>query len=106
LELEKAAKSELEYETVATVGVIDIHSGAMNVMPGEVEIRIDIRSTSLESRQRVLNHLFESIFAVKRNREVKIVSEEISSEEPVLLSSGLMDTLKNICIEKDIYLFI
>jgi N-carbamoyl-L-amino-acid hydrolase len=102
LELEKAAKRELEYETVATVGVIDIHSGAMNVVPGEVEIKIDIRSTSVESRQRVVNHLFESILAVKRNRQVEVVSEEISSEEPILLSSGLMDTLKNICIEKDL----
>ncbi|SIS04405.1 N-carbamoyl-L-amino-acid hydrolase [Peribacillus simplex] len=98
--IEKAAKCELEYETVATVGVIDIHSGAMNVVPGEVEIKIDIRSTSIESRQRVVTHLFDTILLVIRQRQVEIVSEEISSEKPVLLSKELSISLENICKKK------
>ena len=53
LALEKVAKHEQKYGTVATVGVMDIQSGAMNVVPGEVEMKIDIRSTSIESRKRV-----------------------------------------------------
>ncbi|MDF2065601.1 M20 family metallo-hydrolase [Bacillus sp. Cr_A10] len=101
LALEKAAKSEETYGTVATIGVMNVHNGAMNVVPGDVEIKIDIRSTSVDSRQRVLTHLEETIKTVKQNRQLDIESMEISSEDPVLLSEEINDVLRNICEEKN-----
>ncbi|ALC87854.1 N-carbamoyl-L-amino acid amidohydrolase [Bacillus sp. FJAT-22090] len=101
LALEKAAKSEEAYGTVATIGVMNVHNGAMNVVPGDVEIKIDIRSTSVDSRQRVLTHLEETIKTVKQNRQLDIESIEISSEDPVLLSEEINDVLRNICEEKN-----
>nr|WP_304216104.1 Zn-dependent hydrolase [Fredinandcohnia onubensis] len=97
LELEKIAKEEQHYGTVATVGVMDIHAGAMNVVPGEVDIKVDIRSTSVESRQRVLGHLHTTIQALETNRQLEIVSNEIISEEPVLLSKEINDITESIC---------
>jgi hydantoinase/carbamoylase family amidase len=102
LELEKAAKLEYSYETVATVGVLDVFSGAMNVVPGEVEIKVDIRSTSTVSRQRVVNHLFTTISNIKENRQLEVDCKEISSEDPVLLSKEVMDSLNTICVKKKI----
>lgn len=102
LELEKAAKLEQEFGTVATLGVIDILNGAMNVVPGEVEIKIDIRSTSVASRQRVLDHLYQTISLVQENRQLVIESTEIISEEPVLLSDEISQVLESICEEKGI----
>jgi hydantoinase/carbamoylase family amidase len=102
LELEKAAKLEQAHETVATVGVLDVFSGAMNVVPGEVEIKVDIRSTSIPSRQRVIGHLFKTISSIKDDRKLNIESKEISAEEPVLLSTDLMEHLKDICEEKQL----
>lgn len=101
LALEKAAKSEEAYGTVATIGVMNVHNGAMNVVPGDVEIKIDIRSTSVDSRKRVLTHLDETIKTVKQNRQLDIESIEISSEDPVLLSEEINDVLRNICEEKN-----
>nr|WP_309100209.1 Zn-dependent hydrolase [Fredinandcohnia onubensis] len=97
LELEKIAKEEQHYGTVATVGVMDVHAGAMNVVPGEVDIKVDIRSTSVESRQRVLDHLHKTIQALETNRQLEIVSNEIISEEPVLLSKEINDITESIC---------
>lgn len=97
LELEKAAKLEHAHGTVATVGVLDVFSGAMNVVPSEVEIKVDIRSTSIESRKRVVNHLFQTISNVKEVRALEIESKEISSEDPVLLTEEVMNSLKSIC---------
>jgi hydantoinase/carbamoylase family amidase len=97
LELEKIAKEEQQYGTVATVGVMDVHAGAMNVVPGEVDIKVDIRSTSVESRQRVLDHLHKTIQALETNRQLEIVSNEIISEEPVLLSKEINDITESIC---------
>ncbi|GGA41008.1 Zn-dependent hydrolase [Psychrobacillus lasiicapitis] len=102
LELEKIALNEQSYGTVATVGVLDIPASAMNVVPGEVEIKVDIRGTSLESRQRVLDHLNQTIELVKRNRQLEIISQEIISEEPVLLSTEITETMETICKEQAI----
>ncbi|MFE8697590.1 Zn-dependent hydrolase [Cytobacillus sp. FJAT-53684] len=102
LELEKIAIEEQPYGTVATVGVVDIHSGAMNVVPGEVEIKVDIRSTSVDSRQRVLTHLFQTIELVGRTRQLEIISHEIISEEPVLLSAEINDVIQKICEKRNL----
>ncbi|MGP7817124.1 M20 family metallo-hydrolase [Niallia sp. 01092] len=97
LELEKAANQEHHYETVATVGVLDLPLGAMNVVPGKVEIKVDIRSSSTESRQRVIDYLFQTISMIEKNRQLVIDCEEISMENPVLLSSEIVHDLKTIC---------
>ena len=99
LALEKAAIREQENGTVATVGVINIQSGAMNVIPGEVEMKVDIRSTSLQSRNRVLDELHEVIASVKEKRQLDVQSLVISSEEPVLLDADVIDSLTKICEE-------
>jgi len=100
LELEKAALKEQEYGTVATVGVMNIHSGAMNVIPGKVELKVDIRSISSESRQRVIDRLYQVISQIEDTRQLDIDSTVISSEEPVLLSPNVIDVLTKISKEK------
>jgi N-carbamoyl-L-amino-acid hydrolase len=100
LELEKIAMKEQCYGTVATVGVLDVHSGAMNVVPGEVDIKVDIRSTSIESRQRVVDHLNRTIQTVNKKRQLEIHIKEIISEKPVLLSKEINDVIKSICERK------
>lgn len=102
LALEKAAHLEKAFGTVATVGVLGVKAGAMNVVPGEVEMKIDIRSSSIESRQRVLNHFYQAITSVEQERELLIDYREISMEEPVLLSSDLCHLLSHICEEKQL----
>lgn len=102
LELEKAANLEMAHGTVATVGVLEIPASSMNVVPGEVEMKIDIRSCSVESRQRVLDHFYQTLTSLEQNRALQINCNEISMEEPVLLSSDLSHLLSNICEEKKI----
>lgn len=102
LELEQAAKREEAFGTVATLGVLEILNGAMNVVPGEVELKIDIRSTSVASRQRVLDHVYDTIASVQESRQLEIESTEIISEEPVLLSDEINHVLEAICEEKGI----
>ena len=102
LELEKAAKAEQAFGTVGTIGVLAIPAGAMNVIPGEVELKMDIRSTSIDSRHRVLNHVYDKIISVKERRKLDIDAKIISMEEPVLLSADLMEEMKAICERKSL----
>lgn len=100
LQLEKKAIEEIADETVATVGVLEIPSSGMNIVPGEVNLQIDIRSTSEASRQRVIKHLFQTIASLEERRQLRITSKQISMEPPVSLSSAVVDEVKNICEEK------
>lgn len=102
LELEKIAKAEEDFGTVATLGVMEVFNGAMNVVPGDVELKIDMRSTSLKSRQRVQDHLVQTIASIKENRKLEIESIEISSEEPVILSPEINNALEMVCNDKNI----
>lgn len=102
LELEKAAIAEQEFGTVATVGILDVVAGSMNVVPGQVELTVDIRSSSVQSRDRVLQHFYTAIANVQQKRMLAIDYKVISSEEPVLLSPSLMKELESICLERNL----
>lgn len=102
LALEDKAAEEHAFGTVATVGSLEVFQGAMNVVPGDVEIKVDIRSASLESRERVVKHLYEVISTIQSNRQLKVEMDEISMEQPVQLSAEINDVLKEICEEKDL----
>ncbi|MED3841213.1 hydantoinase/carbamoylase family amidase [Niallia circulans] len=100
LALEEAAKEEQHNGTVATIGVLSIPMGAMNVVPGTVEMKVDIRSTSTASRNKVLTALLKKMEDVQERRGLTITSQEISKEEPVQLSKELTFQIEKICLEK------
>jgi hydantoinase/carbamoylase family amidase len=98
LELEKAAIMEADYGTVATVGVCEVKPGAMNVVPDFVEMKIDIRGTSRESKNRVIEKLYTTTKKVKEKRNLQIVLEELSNESPVKLDQEVVRSIIESCI--------
>ncbi|WP_174727365.1 M20 family metallo-hydrolase [Mesobacillus harenae] len=97
LELEKAAKKEADKGTVATVGVLDVKESAMNVVPGEVMIKIDIRSTSIESKQKVLEEIKQSFNRIANKRWLTIDWKVLGDELPVLLDEQIVKDLSELC---------
>lgn len=107
LEIEEAAKSEKGYGTVATVGTCEVSMGAMNVVPGYSEIKVDIRSSELESRDRVVHKLIKKVNMVQMKRNLQIECCEISNEAPVQLDSDVADNIRVVCEQLNIsYQFI
>lgn len=102
LALEEAAKREQHNGTVATIGVLSIPMGAMNVVPGMVEMKVDIRSTSVTSRNKVLDALYKRMERIKEVRGLEIRAQEISKEDPVQLSEELSLKVERICLEKEL----
>ncbi|MCG7346318.1 Zn-dependent hydrolase [Sporosarcina sp. ACRSL] len=102
LAVEKAALAELDHGTVGTVGVFSIQPGAMNVVPGAADLNVDIRGTSLESRQRVVEALEAAVKDVAKARGLNIWMDKISEEEPVQMDSELVAELKGICEERGV----
>ncbi|MFS0575112.1 Zn-dependent hydrolase [Sporosarcina sp. 179-K 3D1 HS] len=102
LSVERAALAEHDYGTVGTVGVFSIQPGAMNVVPGATDLKVDIRGTNLESRQRVVDALATAVHDVAKARGLNIWMDEISSEDPVQMDSAVVEELKAICEEKGV----
>ena len=53
LEMEKIGKWESAYESVATVGVVQNHPNVLNVIPGRVELGVDMRGIDQDSLDRM-----------------------------------------------------
>jgi hydantoinase/carbamoylase family amidase len=102
LAVEEAALAESQYETVATVGVLDISPGAMNVVPGEAKLKIDIRSTEPASRARVFAKVKEKIVSLETKRKVKVRIDWVNEENPIMMDEAVGSSIASICEEHGI----
>ena len=55
--LERIARASPSGTTVGTVGVMRVRPGAINVVPGEVELDVDIRDSDLAAREQVVDEV-------------------------------------------------
>lgn len=93
LKIESLGIKESVYSTVATVGVLSIKPGGMNIIPGEALLQVDIRGIDMESRNRVTEELIETIFLLKNQRNVEIEIIKLSEEQSVPLDEYYIDLL-------------
>lgn len=85
LALEQIAKSEAEFGTVATATIFGIEPVSINVVPGMVEMGVDIRGTDRLSKRQAVERFRQRVERVSTLRGVRIEVESLSDEEPVRL---------------------
>jgi len=97
--VEKLAGQEGHNGTVGTTGIVKAEPGVMNVIPGRVELGIDIRSISAGSKQLVLDQLSAGMaeIAFRRGAAVEIIT--LTDETPVEISREMVEFLDNIAGE-------
>lgn len=79
--------------TVGTVGELSVHPGAMNVIPGLVELSIDIRDTSLDDKNKVVQQLKQRLDVIAKTRQLKITFSYLCDDAPVKLSEQIVNRL-------------
>lgn len=94
LALEQAALEEEQHDTVATVGVCEVKPGAMNIVPGLVEMKIDIRGVSRESRSRVVEKLRLAVEQAEKKRGLSVSTALLAEEAPVEIEEKVVESLK------------
>ena len=99
LAAERFAAAEKEPPAVATVGVLEIAPGAMNVIPGGAELGVDIRSIDGATKKRVAENLKDAISEICKRRDVAFELVPISDERPVAIRPTVQDFLDGICRE-------
>ncbi len=82
LAVEKAALASGSPDTVATTGRWEIFPNAINSVPCEALLEIDLRDTCLETRDRALMLMREASDEIAARRGMEIVWDEINADPP------------------------
>ena len=89
LEVERLGQRESMYQSVATVGVLYNKPNAMNVIPGEVQMGIDIRGIDTASLDRIERGVLDSARSICRKRNLQLIEEKLSSIPPIEMTKDL-----------------
>ncbi|GAJ98107.1 LOW QUALITY PROTEIN: N-carbamoyl-L-amino acid hydrolase [Geomicrobium sp. JCM 19055] len=100
--VEDAAKLEAINKTVATVGICEVTPASMNVIPGEVTLYVDIRSTSMVSKQRVHQQIRKKAYVIEQYRGVTCEIDVLSKEIPIVIERHIQERLQSACEEINI----
>lgn len=101
LGLERLAK-EVGDAVVATATIFSVKPVSINVIPGEVELGVDIRGIEKESIGRVTDGFRKLVADVSARRGIEIEIETLSEEAPVTLDAGMVERLCQACEQKGI----
>jgi allantoate deiminase len=83
---------------VATVGDVRIAGGAANVVPGRVDITVDVRAPTLEA----LTAIADATPRLARAAGVGVEIEQVSFDPPVPLSTRVRDALRKAARAEDV----
>ena len=102
LAVEQTAKTACNPPVVGRVGRLDLSPNAMNVIPGEVQLGIDVRSISAKARATVIAGIRASISQITTARKIPYTIEEISSDQPAAMHPSVIQLLASLCEENQI----
>lgn len=97
LAVERTAAVHTDPPVVGTVGTIAIHPNAMNVVPGEVTLGIDVRSIDAAAKADTADTIERAAKAICDSRGISMDVERLSDENPVPLRPEMTDFLAHCC---------
>jgi len=84
-------------DTVATVGTVAVHPGAVNSVPSRVTMMLDIRDTDVDRRNGIMEALRSEIAVLEAKRGVKISEETINADQPSHSAPAILEALTAAC---------
>ncbi len=85
---------------VATASTIEIRPNALNVVPGEVVLGVDVRSISASAKDEAVTHILAAAEEAGRRRDIPFTVEPMGREAPVPLRQDVTDFLMTCCREE------
>src|SRR4051794_500267 len=99
LELERLARESASGTTVGTVGIIRARPGAINVVPGEVELDVDVRDSDLAARERTIDAFLAAAREIAGRRELGVELTAIVEGTPAPCAPGVIEAAVAACEE-------
>ena len=101
LEIERVANT-IGKETVGTVGEVYVKPNAINVIPGQVILGIDIRDVTSERKDAAVEQVLSFVDAVAKRRNVTTNLEIIARQEPEKTNKNIVSLITKTCEKLDI----
>jgi len=95
--LERLARDSASGTTVGTVGVLDVRPSAVNVVPGEVVMDVDVRDSDLAAREAVVDALRATLEEVARRRGLELRVAPLARDTPAACSPVVVDAVAGAC---------
>ncbi|KAG5075652.1 hypothetical protein JHK84_056883 [Glycine max] len=73
-------------DTVGTVGILELHPGAINSIPSKSHLEIDTRDIDEERRNKVVEKIHQSAIKITKTRGVKLSDFHVINQDPPALS--------------------
>lgn len=87
---------------VGTVGAIEARPGAMNVVPGEATLWVDLRSTSRPERDAVRDAVIDAARRLAGERLLQLAIDTVMEDDPVPLDPAVCQLLERLCAERGV----
>ncbi len=97
LALEKLARDSPSGTTVGTIGVIRALPGAINVVPGDVVVEVDVRDSDLAARKAVVDTLLVVADKLCARRGLSLEIETIAEDHPAHSSELVIEATEAAC---------
>ena len=88
-------------DTVATVGMVAVHPGAVNSVPSRVQLTLDIRDTDVARRDSVMEAFHVDIRRIETQRKVRVTEELINADQPAHSDPRIIAALEAACQAED-----
>ena len=88
-------------DTVATIGMVAVHPGAVNSVPSRVQLTLDIRDTDVARRDLVMDAFHADIRAMEQRRGVRVCEELINADQPAHSDPRIIAALEAACQAED-----
>jgi N-carbamoyl-L-amino-acid hydrolase len=87
-------------DTVATVGICEVHPGAINSIPSRVRLGVDLRDTDGKRRDRVLGEIQSAAQEIAQQRKLQISTQMLNADEPAASSPEVLAAIARGCQEE------
>jgi len=101
LAVEKTCREQVE-GVVGTVGTLNLLPNAMNVVPGTVELGIDIRSIYSATKRKAVELVLQEARRISERRSVELDATIIKEDQPVTLDGDIVSLFEDICRSREI----
>jgi ureidoglycolate amidohydrolase len=102
LAIENEARASGGADTVATVGMCDVFPGAVNSIPSQVRLSLDVRDTNLHRRDAVLNTIDAASQDLAKRRQVSIRKELLNADAPAECAPLIREALSRSCEKRQL----
>jgi len=99
LAAERAAKATGNVNSVATCGLVQVLPGAVNSIPREVSLAIDIRDIDLARRDAMLAEVRAAVRGAAEKRGCGWSDEVLNADSPATCDVKIIATVREVCAE-------